>query len=66
VPYGEYAVAAFLDMNGNGKQDRNFLGIPKEPYGFSNDARGTVGPAKWRDAKFAFSDSAEPIEFKVR
>ena len=50
LPPGRYAVAAFQDVNGNGKLDKNFLGIPKEPYGFSNGARGNAGPPKFADA----------------
>ena len=44
LPPGQYAAAAFQDFNGNGKLDKNFLGIPKEPYGFSQEARGSMGP----------------------
>ncbi len=40
LPKGKYAVQLFHDENKNGKMDFNFLGIPKEGYGFSNDARG--------------------------
>lgn len=32
---GEYAIAVFQDQNNNDKFDKNFLGIPKEKYGFS-------------------------------
>jgi len=38
VPPGTYAVAVFQDLNGNGRLDRTPLGLPLEPYGFSNDA----------------------------
>ncbi len=31
----DYAIAIIQDLNENGKLDKNFLGIPKEPYGFS-------------------------------
>jgi len=55
VPPGEYAIAIFQDINGNGELDKKDAGIPKEPYGFSNDARGKLGPAKYKDAKFSFS-----------
>jgi uncharacterized protein (DUF2141 family) len=41
---GRYAVAAYQDLNRNGKFDKNFLGLPTEPYGFSKDARGALGP----------------------
>jgi uncharacterized protein (DUF2141 family) len=37
VQPGRYAIAVFHDLNGNGKLDRNFIGLPQEPYGFSND-----------------------------
>ena len=50
LPPGQYAAAAFQDLNGNGKLDKNFLGIPKEPYGFSQQARGSIGPPKFADA----------------
>ena len=49
---GEYAASAFHDENSNGKLDTNFMGIPKEAYGFSNDARGTFGPPSYEDCKF--------------
>lgn len=52
LPYGNYAIAVYHDKNENGELDTNFLGIPKEAYGFSNDARGKFGPASWKDAKF--------------
>ena len=42
----------FHDENANGKIDRNFVGIPKEGYGTSNDAKGFMGPPKYEDAKF--------------
>jgi uncharacterized protein (DUF2141 family) len=41
---------AFQDVNGSGKLDKNFLGIPKEPCGFSNGARGSAGPPKFSAA----------------
>ena len=50
VPSGSWAVLAFEDANGNGKLDRNLLGIPSENYGFSRDARGSFGPPAFDDA----------------
>ena len=47
---GVYAVTTFQDENGNGVLDRNFIGVPKEPAGVSNDAKGVMGPPKFRDA----------------
>ena len=52
VPNGMYAISFFHDENENKKMDTNFLGIPKEDYGCSNNAKGFMGPPKWEDAKF--------------
>ena len=50
LPAGRYAVSVFHDENGNGKLDKNVMGIPTERYGFSRDARGTMGPPSFADA----------------
>ena len=52
IPTGVYAVSAFHDANDNKKMDTNFFGIPKEPIGVSNNAKGFMGPPKYKDAKF--------------
>jgi len=55
LPYGEYAVTLFVDFNGNKKLDKNFLGIPKEQYGFSNNVMGIMSPPTFDQAKFAIA-----------
>lgn len=62
IPYGTYAIKAYHDKNGNGKLDMNFMGIPNETYGFSNNARGNFGPAKWEDAKFIINSKNMSME----
>lgn len=52
---GRYAVSVFHDENSNGKLDTNFLGIPREGVGASNDARGHLGPPKFDAASFQFA-----------
>ena len=47
---GRYAVNAFHDENANGELDTNILGIPREGYGFANDAAGVMGPPSFADA----------------
>jgi uncharacterized protein (DUF2141 family) len=59
---GRYAVSCFHDENGNGKMDTNFLGIPKEGYGSSNDAKANMGPPKFADAAFAFDGHALTVD----
>ena len=55
LPAGDYGVKAFHDLNGNGRMDTNPFGMPTEPYAFSNNAVGNMGPASWDRAKFTVS-----------
>ncbi len=50
IPPGTWAVLAYQDENENNELDRNFIGIPKENYGFSRDAAGRFGPPGFEDA----------------
>ena len=61
LPYGKYAASTFLDTNGNKKIDPNFMGIPKEPYAFSNNASGAFGPPKYNDASFEINTPTKEI-----
>jgi uncharacterized protein (DUF2141 family) len=61
---GRYAVSVFHDENSNGKMDTNFIGIPKEGVGASNDAKGRFGPPKFEAAAFQYSGGR--LELKVR
>lgn len=56
LPDGEYAIQVMHDRNGNGKLDTNFVGIPNEPWAFSNNATGNMGPPKWAGVKFFLSN----------
>jgi uncharacterized protein (DUF2141 family) len=51
---GEYAVAMIHDENGNGKLDTNFIGIPTEGLGVSNNPRLTGAPG-YDESKFQVS-----------
>ena len=55
LPNGTYAIGIFVDANYNNEMDRNFFGVPKEQYGFSNDAKGSFGPPSFKDASFTVS-----------
>jgi uncharacterized protein (DUF2141 family) len=65
VEYGEYAIRVFHDENENEKIDTNFLGIPTERYGYSNDASSWFGPPSWDRAKFIFDQPEMLLEIKV-
>jgi uncharacterized protein (DUF2141 family) len=50
LPPGDYGVAAFHDENNNHKLDRNFLGIPKEGFGFANNPHVALSAPRFREA----------------
>ena len=65
LKYGEYAVRVFHDENKNGKLDTDFLGIPDEDYGYSNNASGWFGPPSWKKAKFIFNQPEMTIKIDI-
>ena len=52
---GKYALVVFHDENGNGKFDRNWLGLPKEGYAFSNNVRPVFSPPSFKAAAFDYA-----------
>lgn len=65
IPYGEYAAKMFHDENGNGDLDTNFLGIPSESYGFSNNARALGLPAYER-VKFSVASDEVTLNVEIK
>ena len=63
IPNGTYAISLFHDENENSKLDKNFLGIPTEGYGFSNNIRHLLRGANFEEASFELnSDKNLSIE----
>ena len=62
---GQYAAAAFQDLNDDGEMNANMFGMPVEPYGFSNNARGQFGPPSFDDQLFDLQ-SNESNTFEVK
>ncbi|MDJ0722282.1 MAG: DUF2141 domain-containing protein [Desulfobacterales bacterium] len=52
IPPGRYAVAVFQDTNSDDRLNKNLLGIPREPYGFSKNIFGRFGPPDFEDVAF--------------
>lgn len=48
---GAYAISVLHDENSNKDMDQNKIGIPKEGFGFSNNARASFGPPSFDKAK---------------
>lgn len=66
LPPGRYAVKSFHDRDANGKMRFNPLGMPLEPYGFSNNARAPFGPPSWRAASFEVKPGANSQAIRLR
>ena len=65
LPAGDYAARAFHDVNGDGEMNTNPFGMPTEPYAFSNNAVGNMGPASWERARFDVSgETAQTITIR--
>ncbi len=66
LEFGEYAVKVFHDENSNEELDKAMFGIPKEAYGFSNNARGKFGAPAYSKVAFKFDASDQEIFIKVK
>lgn len=66
LPYGYYAIAIFHDLNNNEKLDRNALGIPQEPYAFSNDPAAKWQAPDFESTKFHFSKDRQETVLTLR
>jgi uncharacterized protein (DUF2141 family) len=65
LEYGYYAIKVFHDENSNGELDLNFLGIPTENYGYSNNVSAWFGQPDWEKAKFFFNQREMTLEISV-
>ncbi|MCA1763457.1 MAG: DUF2141 domain-containing protein [Cryomorphaceae bacterium] len=59
VKPGFYAIAIFQDLNNNGKLDKNMVGIPNEPYGFTNYEGLQITPPTWNKTALYIDSSRE-------
>jgi uncharacterized protein (DUF2141 family) len=66
APPGVYAAQAFQDVTDQGVVHQNFLGVPRERVGFSNDAAVHVRGPRFKDAAFLVGIEAQRITLKLR
>ena len=64
LPPGKYAISIFHDLNGDAELDTNFVGFPKEPFGFSAPM-GKFGPPKFDEAAIEFSGENTSVEISL-
>lgn len=60
------AIAVFQDLDGNKVITKNGFGIPTEPYGFSNKARGVLGPPTFQQAVVRVGEGQDSLEIQIR
>ena len=65
LPFGNYAVKVFHDENSNGELDTNFLVIPTEDYGYSNNVSAWFGPPSLERAMFSFNQNVITINISL-
>jgi uncharacterized protein (DUF2141 family) len=59
IPEGTYAYSMYVDLNGNGKLDKNIFGAPKEPYGFSNNFKPKFSAPDFSDCSFSIKQNTK-------
>ena len=67
VEPGNYAIAVVHDENGNGKLDKNFVGVPSEGYGVSNNKTYALSAPKWNESTFTLgTNESKTLQVKLR
>jgi uncharacterized protein (DUF2141 family) len=65
LPQGPFAVSVLHDENGNRKMDKNFVGMPKEGYGASNNPKKKRRPPTFDEAKFSLNSAEQTIDIAL-
>lgn len=63
---GIYALAIYHDRNANTKLDKNFIGLPSEPFGLSNNPPLRLAMPKHRDSAFEVNGPRTPVVIDLR
>ncbi len=66
LPPGKYAIAVVQDENMKDVMDRNWFGLPAEPYGISNNATGTFNAPTFDEAKFTVSGKRDTVKIEMQ
>lgn len=66
VAPGAYAFAFLHDEDDDGALDRDWIGIPSEGFGFSNDAAPVFGPPSYESARFTHDARVTTLHISTR
>jgi uncharacterized protein (DUF2141 family) len=65
LPGGTYALAIYQDLDRSAKLEKNFLGVPREPVGFSRNPKLYLGPPKFDATSFVFDEVTGLVEVRM-
>ncbi len=65
LDYGQYAVATYQDLDADGQIGKNIVGIPTDPYGFSNNYKPRIKAPGFKDCEFAYNDQSAPVSITM-
>ncbi len=66
VPEGSHAVSIGHDLNGNKRVDTNFVGLPTEQWGVSNNARPNLRAPRFDEAVFKVAADAKDVTIDIQ
>ncbi|HKK76998.1 MAG TPA: DUF2141 domain-containing protein [Saprospiraceae bacterium] len=66
LSFGQYAIAVYHDLNNNNKLDKTLVGIPKEPYAFSNNPKVKWNPPTFEESKFQLREGELKMEIQLQ
>lgn len=66
LAYGNYAISVYHDVDSDGSLATNFMGIPKEPYGFSNDGVNMLGIPSFKRSVFSYDKPGQVINIELK
>lgn len=65
LKFGTYALAIYQDVNSSGKIDKNLIGIPTEPYAFSNNYKPTIKAPGFADCSFNYNATENTVTMSL-
>lgn len=66
VPPGDYAASVLHDQNANGRMDKNWLGIPSEGYGVTNNPKPKRRAATFKEATFTVPPEGTTVKISIQ
>ena len=65
LDYGQYAIATYQDLDADGKIGTNMIGIPTDPYGFSNNYKPKIKAPSFKDCAFIYDEQSASVSIAM-